>query len=159
MTTRLGTTDRAGLIGLHRLAGLLGLIVVATNGVTGAYLALRAPWQNLFLGRLPAAAIPVSPSAATAEPIPRPDLDRLLSIAEGALPGGRNTIISPPRKPGGQWRVRRRQDAEWHPNGRSNVYIDPVDLLVNHMQPTYVEAPWGGYKMSGIGRELGRWGV
>ena len=32
-------------------------------------------------------------------------------------------------------------------------------VWVNHMQPTYVEAPWGGYKMSGIGRELGRWGV
>jgi len=30
---------------------------------------------------------------------------------------------------------------------------------VNHMQPTYVEAPWGGYKQSGIGRELGKWGV
>jgi betaine-aldehyde dehydrogenase len=32
-------------------------------------------------------------------------------------------------------------------------------IWVNHMQPTYVEAPWGGYKMSGFGRELGRWGV
>ncbi|MGE0454823.1 MAG: aldehyde dehydrogenase family protein [Vicinamibacteria bacterium] len=32
-------------------------------------------------------------------------------------------------------------------------------VWVNHMQPTCVEAPWGGYKMSGIGRELGPWGV
>lgn len=32
-------------------------------------------------------------------------------------------------------------------------------LWVNHMQPTYVEAPWGGYKMSGIGRELGKYGI
>jgi betaine-aldehyde dehydrogenase len=32
-------------------------------------------------------------------------------------------------------------------------------VWVNHMQPTFVEAPWGGYKMSGIGRELGPWGV
>ena len=32
-------------------------------------------------------------------------------------------------------------------------------LWVNHMQPTYVEAPWGGFKQSGIGRELGKYGV
>jgi len=32
-------------------------------------------------------------------------------------------------------------------------------VWVNHMQPTYVEAPWGGYKQSGIGRELGVRGV
>jgi betaine-aldehyde dehydrogenase len=30
---------------------------------------------------------------------------------------------------------------------------------VNHMQPTFVEAPWGGYKQSGIGRELGKYGI
>jgi betaine-aldehyde dehydrogenase len=32
-------------------------------------------------------------------------------------------------------------------------------VWVNHMQPTYVEAPWGGFKQSGFGRELGPWGV
>ncbi|PIQ28894.1 aldehyde dehydrogenase [bacterium (Candidatus Blackallbacteria) CG17_big_fil_post_rev_8_21_14_2_50_48_46] len=32
-------------------------------------------------------------------------------------------------------------------------------LWVNHMQPTYCEAPWGGYKQSGTGRELGKYGV
>jgi len=32
-------------------------------------------------------------------------------------------------------------------------------VWVNHMQPTFVEAPWGGYKRSGFGRELGHWGV
>lgn len=32
-------------------------------------------------------------------------------------------------------------------------------VWVNHMQPTYVEAPWGGYKQSGFGRELGPWGI
>ncbi len=32
-------------------------------------------------------------------------------------------------------------------------------IWVNHMQPTYVEAPWGGYKQSGFGRELGPWGI
>jgi betaine-aldehyde dehydrogenase len=32
-------------------------------------------------------------------------------------------------------------------------------VWVNHIQPTYVEAPWGGYKQSGFGRELGPWGI
>ncbi len=32
-------------------------------------------------------------------------------------------------------------------------------VWVNHMQPAYVEAPWGGYKQSGFGRELGPWGI
>jgi len=32
-------------------------------------------------------------------------------------------------------------------------------IWVNCSQPTFVEAPWGGYKESGIGRELGEWGL
>lgn len=32
-------------------------------------------------------------------------------------------------------------------------------VWVNTMQPTYVEAPWGGYKQSGQGRELSHHGV
>jgi betaine-aldehyde dehydrogenase len=32
-------------------------------------------------------------------------------------------------------------------------------VWINHMQPTYVEAPWGGVKQSGFGRELGPWGL
>jgi betaine-aldehyde dehydrogenase len=32
-------------------------------------------------------------------------------------------------------------------------------VWVNASQPAPVEAPWGGVKMSGVGRELGRWGA
>ena len=32
-------------------------------------------------------------------------------------------------------------------------------VWVNCSQPTFCQAPWGGYKKSGIGRELGRWGL
>jgi betaine-aldehyde dehydrogenase len=32
-------------------------------------------------------------------------------------------------------------------------------VWINCSQPTFVEAPWGGYKQSGIGRELGVWGM
>lgn len=31
-------------------------------------------------------------------------------------------------------------------------------VWINCSQPTFTEAPWGGYKQSGIGRELGVWG-
>jgi betaine-aldehyde dehydrogenase len=32
-------------------------------------------------------------------------------------------------------------------------------VWINCSQPTFTEMPWGGYKKSGIGRELGRWGL
>lgn len=32
-------------------------------------------------------------------------------------------------------------------------------VWINCSQPTFCEAPWGGYKQSGIGRELGQWGL
>jgi betaine-aldehyde dehydrogenase len=32
-------------------------------------------------------------------------------------------------------------------------------VWINCSQPTFVQAPWGGTKKSGIGRELGRWGL
>ena len=31
-------------------------------------------------------------------------------------------------------------------------------IWINCSQPTFTQAPWGGYKTSGIGRELGREG-
>lgn len=31
-------------------------------------------------------------------------------------------------------------------------------VWINCSQPSFIEAPWGGYKQSGIGRELGHWG-
>jgi betaine-aldehyde dehydrogenase len=32
-------------------------------------------------------------------------------------------------------------------------------VWINCSQPTFCEAPWGGFKQSGIGRELGTWGL
>ena len=35
----------------------------------------------------------------------------------------------------------------------------PGILWLNTYHPTYNEAPWGGYKQSGFGRELGPYGL
>jgi len=32
-------------------------------------------------------------------------------------------------------------------------------MWINCSQPNFVHAPWGGYKQSGVGRELGPWGI
>jgi betaine-aldehyde dehydrogenase len=32
-------------------------------------------------------------------------------------------------------------------------------VWINCSQPTFTQAPWGGFRQSGIGRELGRWGL
>ncbi len=37
--------------------------------------------------------------------------------------------------------------------------LDAGIVWINCSQPTFTEAPWGGRKQSGIGRELGRWGL
>ncbi|TPE49472.1 aldehyde dehydrogenase family protein [Maribrevibacterium harenarium] len=37
--------------------------------------------------------------------------------------------------------------------------LDAGIIWTNCSQPTFVEAPWGGRKKSGIGRELGYWGL
>ena len=42
---------------------------------------------------------------------------------------------------------------------RVAVALDAGIVWINCSQPTFVEAPWGGTKRSGIGRELGRWGL
>jgi betaine-aldehyde dehydrogenase len=46
----------------------------------------------------------------------------------------------------------RRQGAALHRRLRAGI------TWINSYHPTYNEAPWGGYKQSGIGRELGTFG-
>ena len=57
------------------------------------------------------------------------------------------------------WPGRRRLVARHLPRFRVVKALRAGIVWVNHMQPTYVEAPWGGYKQSGFGRELGPWGI
>jgi len=38
-------------------------------------------------------------------------------------------------------------------------YLRAGIVWKNCCQPSFIQAPWGGYKMSGFGRDLGRWGL
>ncbi len=42
---------------------------------------------------------------------------------------------------------------------RISRHLEAGIVWVNCSQPTFTEAPWGGVKESGIGRELGSWGL
>ncbi|MDO8863833.1 aldehyde dehydrogenase family protein [Haliea sp. E1-2-M8] len=42
---------------------------------------------------------------------------------------------------------------------RVAISLQAGTVWLNCSQPNFVEAPWGGVKRSGIGRELGRWGL
>jgi hypothetical protein len=53
---------------------------------------------------------------------------------------------------GPQPRTKAGDNSRWHVASRT-CYQAKV------RQPTFTQAPWGGYKQSGIGRELGRWGL
>ncbi len=43
--------------------------------------------------------------------------------------------------------------------GRVARELEAGIVWINCSQPTFCEAPWGGLKQSGIGRELGHWGL
>lgn len=44
-------------------------------------------------------------------------------------------------------------------NARCVKKLEAGIVWVNNCQPAFIQAPWGGVKQSGIGRELGRWGL
>lgn len=60
-------------------------------------------------------------------------------------------------------------DGEWRDseNKETRPVINPANgeklragiIWINSYHPTYNEAPWGGYKQSGIGRSLGTFGL
>jgi len=46
-----------------------------------------------------------------------------------------------------------------HKQARVSKRLDAGVVWINCSQPTIIQAPWGGMKESGVGRELGPWGL
>lgn len=103
---------------IHRALGFLVLPGLALLALTGTALVLNRPLARLLDQGVP----PRTPSTWDGGL----DLDRALQQSAAALPGSRATLILFPRRPGDPLTIRRREAGELHPNGRSQVYLDPA---------------------------------
>lgn len=116
----------------HRCAGVLLLpllLVVTSTGVAMVYHdGARSLLTGLFGGG-PAPRAPVQPAAGRA-----PDWPRILDAAGAALPDARLVRTSLPAKGSDVVGFRVKLPAEWHPNGRSLVFVDAAGnrLLLAH---------------------------
>ena len=109
---------------LHGTSGAwmsAGLVVVA---LTGASLVFHDAFSSA-LHALTASEPPPAPPASSVRPgMSDASLETALRNAEAALPGGHATWIYLPTEPAAALAVRKQMPGEWHPNGRSYIYLD-----------------------------------
>ena len=110
---------------LHRAGGFYTagfLVVVAATGAALVFYAEAGALLSTATGSTPPPPPPTAPVGALA-----PDaLDGALSTAQRELPDGEPTFVALPRADGAPLTVRLKTPAEWHPNGRSYVYLAPA---------------------------------
>lgn len=109
---------------LHRVVGILAMAFLCLIGLTGAGMAF-GPTSERFFNRVTAS----PPRPAQPISLPRPGsapvaLGLVLHHADEALPGAETIIVNLPQTPTAPFVVRKRLPGEWHPNGKSIVYLD-----------------------------------
>jgi len=115
---------RPAIIRHHRDIGVVLALPILLSVITGALMVLK-PLADAVLA-------PLSPAAAVAAwqappPVPAssstPDWPLLLAQAQRRIPDGDARIIVWPKAPGGSVQIRFRRPAEWHPNGRTTLWL------------------------------------
>lgn len=135
---------------VHRLLGLLALPGLVLLALTGTALVLNKP-----LARLTGQAAPPKAVSAWDGTL---DLDRALQRSDAVLPGSRATLILFPRRPGDPLTIRRRETGELHPNGRSQVHLDPGTGEVLRVEAAS-QGPWGRRLLNlAYPLHIGAWG-
>lgn len=137
---RRGKGARVWLGDLHRLLGMGSSVLLLCAGLTGAYQVFNQPvnnWINGWYGYRAPAKLKLRPSPGAA----RLSLDVLVARAAQAMPGARLVDIKYESKPGRPLLLRWRQVGELHPNGRSNVEIDPYSGKLLRVTPVAQAAP------------------
>lgn len=119
---------------LHRAGGFYTALFLVLTSLTGSAFVFYPTTQQL-IGTL-TASDPWPPAPPTVTEEQRPDdrstvsYARALDAAQQALPEAESTFLTFPSRPDAPITVRMRTPPEWHPNGRSQVYVRPGDAHV-----------------------------
>ena len=141
INTRNGT--KRMVYDIHSVVGFYASVLLVLTSVSAIYLIFHdatASFINL---------ITFSPSATApsrTEPQKEPGkllaLDDAVDIAQKALPGSQISYILPPTEPDVPFAVRAKLPEEWHPNGRSVVYLNQNSGEILHIENA-LNAPLG----------------
>ena len=107
----------------HRSTGLFLLPMLLLSTLTGVGMVHHAGFRSVLTGVFGGDDAPPAPAVATARDA-APDWPRILATAGAALPDARLTRTSPVAPGSDVIGFRARAEGEWHPNGRSLVYVD-----------------------------------
>jgi uncharacterized iron-regulated membrane protein len=116
-------SKRADLVGSHRNLGMITAVPVFVLCLTGGAIIFNETSQKLMTAAAPGPVAPKPPKAEEGEV----NWMRALSAAQDAFPDATLRTAAGPAKPGAPASIRMKQPGEWHPNGRTVVYVDPSD--------------------------------
>lgn len=116
----------------HRSTGALALPLLLVVTVCGVGMAYHDGARTLLVALFGGADAPKPP--VLGGPSRQADWPRVLATAQVALPGAQLFRIGTPRDGNRVIGLRARAQGEWHPNGRSLVFVDGIDgrLLGRH---------------------------
>lgn len=121
------TPARRDLVASHRDLGILMAVPVLVLCLTGGMMIFSETSKALLTAVAPGGIEAPRPPQAGSGDI---DWPRALAGAQAAFPQATLRLASWPAKPGAPAVLRMKQPAEWHPNGRTLVYIDPATSRV-----------------------------
>jgi uncharacterized iron-regulated membrane protein len=112
---------RPALLEQHRNLGLVAAPLLLLATLSGAAMVFHETARALL-----SPGAPLPPPPVLAEPYRGTvNWPTVLRAGQAAFPGAPLRVVVAPRKPNAPILLRYKQTAEWHPNGRSAVYVHP----------------------------------
>lgn len=148
----------------HRSAGALSLPLILLVSLCGVGMVYHEGARTLLVGLFGGAPAPQPP--VRDGKLERVDWRGVIANAQTALPGAQPSRIATPRDGQAIVSIRARAQGEWHPNGRSLIFVDGADgrVLARHdatRQQAGVRATDAIYPLhiGAVGGSVYRWAV